>query len=118
MLVDKTNLAGDEVEIGEITFPVSYGKGKEHIHKSIEFFYVLSGELGHTVNGKQHVIKPGMIAITRPGDKVIHTVLSETPLKALVIWVPGDESERLIKNFGYKVLPLSVEKNKKHDLDN
>ena len=110
-LVDKTNLGGNEVEVGETTFPRELWKRKRTIRNSVEFFYVLSGVLGHTVNGKQHVIIPGMIAITRPGDKVIHTVLSETPVKALVISVPGDESERPIKNFGYKALPLSLEKN-------
>ncbi len=102
MLVEESNLGGKEVEIAEITFPVSYGKGSEHIHKSLEIFYVLSGELGHTVNGKLNVIKPGMMAIARPGDSVIHSVRSDIPVKALVIWAPAGEANRLVENFGYK----------------
>lgn len=94
MLVESSNLGGDEVEIGEVTFPVA-AQGGDHVHGSHEIFYVLSGVLEHVVNGEAHRLEPGMIGIVRQGDTVAHRVASEEPVKALVIWAPGGEAERL-----------------------
>ena len=101
ILVESTNLGGTEVDIGEITFPVGSGSGGGggHRHAAVEIFYILSGEFEHTVNGESHVLTPGMVGIVRPGDEVIHKVLSEEPVKALVIWAPGGEAERLANFF-------------------
>ncbi len=106
MLVDATNLGGAELDIAEITIPVAYGQGGEHHHGSMEIFYVLSGTFGHTVNGERHVLTPGTVGIVRPEDTVAHSVESDTPVKALVIWVPGGESSRLVKDFGYQATPI------------
>ncbi|MFQ5678953.1 MAG: cupin domain-containing protein [Gemmatimonadota bacterium] len=90
------NLGGEEVEIGEITFPVGAGAGRRsHRHAHVEIFYVLSGRLDHIVNGTSHLLEPGMVGIVRPGDEVVHRVASETPVRALVIWAPGGEIERI-----------------------
>ncbi len=100
ILVEASNLGGAEVEIGEITFPPGPPPlGEGHLHGSIEIFYVLSGELDHIVNGESHVLTPGMVGIVRPGDRVKHQVNSSTPVKALVIWAPGGEVERLARFF-------------------
>lgn len=103
MLVERSNLGGDEVEIGEVTFPAGYASQAHHHH--LEIFYVLSGTLEHIVNGRSHLIKPGMVAIVRGSDPVIHRVASKTPVKALVVWAPGGEADRLARFL--KVLPLT-----------
>lgn len=100
ILVESSNLGGAEVEIGEITFPPAPpSPGEGHLHGAIEIFYVLSGELDHIVNGESHVLTPGMVGIVRPGDRVKHQVNSSTPVKALVIWAPGGEVDRLAQFF-------------------
>jgi hypothetical protein len=40
-----------------------------------------------------------MVGIVRPGDSVSHRVVSEEPVRALVIWAPGGEVERLARFF-------------------
>ncbi|MEE8156003.1 MAG: cupin domain-containing protein, partial [Phycisphaerales bacterium] len=61
MLVERSNLGGGEVEIGEITFPVGSGQSRRgHVHGTVEIFYVLSGELDHIVNDQSHILTPGM----------------------------------------------------------
>jgi len=107
MLLEESNFGGSEIEIGEITFPVSYGQGGDHKHGKTEIFYVLSGKLGHRVNGGvNHVLEPGMVGVTREGDTVAHAVLSDEPVKALVIWLPAGEADRLIEEFGYSAQPV------------
>ncbi len=100
MLVEESNLGGDEVELGEITFPVGAGRdGRSHVHGRVEIFYILSGELDHVVNGESHILRPGMVGIVRPGDSVVHHVVSDVPVKALVIWAPGGEADRIASFF-------------------
>jgi quercetin dioxygenase-like cupin family protein len=99
MLVEASNLGGSEVEIGEITFPVGAGQtGGGHRHSRVEIFYVLEGELDHVVNGQSHVLSPGMVGVVRPGDEVVHRVTSQVPVRALVIWAPGGEVDRIAPN--------------------
>lgn len=107
MLVEKSNLGGGEFELGEITFPAGYKKSPPHGHRQVELFYVLSGKLGHTVNGVAHTIEPGMVGIVRPGDRVEHSVESDEPVRGLVIWAPGGEAEMLIKSGVFKPRPLA-----------
>ena len=106
MLLEATNLGGTEIEIGEITLPVSYGKGGDHLHGKMEIFYVLSGRLGHTVNGEPHVLEPGMVGVVREGDSVAHAVLSDEPVKAVIIWLPAGEADRVVREFGYSESPI------------
>ena len=95
MLLEEANLGGKEVEIGEITFPAGVNSG-EHLHGATEIFYVLSGELEHVVDGKSHLLKPGMLGFVRPPAKVNHVVSGKEPAKALVIWAPGGEAHRIV----------------------
>ncbi len=100
MLVEGSNLGGREVEIGEITFPVGSGQSRRgHTHGAVEIFYILSGRLDHIVNDTSHVLEPGMVGIVRPGDTVVHRVVSDVPVKALVIWAPGGEADRIAGDF-------------------
>ncbi len=99
MLVERSNLGGGEVEIGEITFPVGSGQSRRgHVHGTVEIFYVLSGELDHIVNGESHILTPGMVGIVRTGDSVVHRVVGDEPVKALVIWAPGGEIDGIARN--------------------
>ena len=93
MLLDETNLAGDAIEVGEITFPAGASPSPSHQHGAMEIFYVIEGVLGHTVNGEEHRLEPGMVGVVKPGDDIVHHVVSG-PVRAVVIWVPGGESER------------------------
>ena len=100
MLVEESNLGSGEVEIGEITFPVGSGaSGGEHMHGRVEIFYLLSGTFDHVVDGEAHRLTPGMIGIVRPGDNVIHRVIGDEPVRALVIWAPGGEIGRFDSGF-------------------
>lgn len=73
--------------------------GPGHLHESIEIFYILSGEFDHVVNGRSHVLTPGMVGIVRPGDRVLHRVLSNQPVRAIVVWSPGGEAGRIARFF-------------------
>ena len=95
LLLDATNLGSDELEVAEITFPAGANPTRGHAHGAIEIFYVIEGVLGHVVNGELHRIEPGMVGVVRPGDEVMHRVLSEGPVKALVLWAPGGEAARI-----------------------
>lgn len=105
VLVEASNLGGSELDLGEITFPVGPRAERGHRHGSIEIFYVLSGQLDHIVNGQSHVLDPGMVGIVRAGDEVIHHVLSSEPVRALVIWAPGGEAERVSRSFRQRPVP-------------
>lgn len=104
MLVDASNLGRGNVEVGELFLPVAYGEGGVHQHGTLEIFYVLEGVLGHEVNGKAHRLEPGEVGFVKPGDSVKHAVLSEVPVKAVVIWVPGGEANALIEHAGFEVV--------------
>lgn len=100
ILVEASNLGGGEVELGEITFPPGSGAGDaSHTHPRVEIFYILEGTFDHIVNGEAHRLEPGMVGIVRPGDGVIHRVVGDDPVRALVVWAPGGEADRLASFF-------------------
>ncbi len=94
VLLGENNFRENSIEIAEMTLNPGF-KSRSHTHKSAEFFYVLSGELHQEVNGKKSVLKAGHLGIVPANANVIHSVPSETPLKALAIWAPGGELNRL-----------------------
>lgn len=104
MLVEASNLGSGDVEIGEITFPAGSNPQRPHTHGSIEIFYVLEGRLDHVVDGESHLLDPGMVGIVRPGSEVMHRVPGDEPVRALVIWAPGGEADRIAPFF--RVTPL------------
>ncbi len=95
MLLDASNLGSDEIEVAEITFAVGPSATTGHHHGAMEIFYVIEGVLGHVVNGVEHRLEPGMAGVVRPEDEIIHRVLSDEPVKAVVLWVPGGEGDRI-----------------------
>lgn len=98
LLIDENELGGSEVEVGEITFAPGSDSG-DHVHGVTKIFYVLAGELEHIVNGKSYLLKAGMIGYVRPPASVRHRVGNGAPAKALVIWAPGGEGNRIIQNW-------------------
>ena len=106
MLADASNLGSDQIEVGELNLPKGFGESDAHAHTSLEIFYVVEGVLGHTVNGTAHRLSPGMLGFVKPGDSVKHAVLSDGPVRALVIWVPGGEAQRLVDHAGFASEPV------------
>jgi len=105
MLVDQELLPEGEVEVGVLYLPVGYMNSGGHQHGSTEVFYVIEGRLIHVLNGEKHVLEPGTVGIVRKGDTIDHGVEGDVPVKALVIWAPGGEADRLIE-MGFKSAPL------------
>lgn len=95
LLLEAANLGLEDLEVAEITFPVGTDPTRAHRHGATEIFYVVEGVLGHVVNGTSHRLEPGMVGVVRRGDEVEHRVLSEVPVKAVVLWLPGGEADRL-----------------------
>lgn len=95
LVVDKSNLGGNEIEVAEATFPAGTTVGS-HPHRSVEIIYVLSGTYDHEVNGKRYRLTPGMVGIVRPGDRVRHLVPSGTDAKLLILWTPSGEVDRIL----------------------
>lgn len=98
VLVEASNLGSAEVEVAEATFPVGY-RTAGHNHGAIEIFYVVEGILEHTVNGEARILHPGMVGVVRPEDTVVHSTVGDVPVKAVVVWAPGGEAERLARAF-------------------
>ena len=110
-LVERENYGNADVEIAELYLPKTRKsehvvQGMEHKHRSTEIFYVISGRLGHTVNGKKYVIEPGQVGIVHGGEKIIHSVEGDEPVKAIVIWVPGGEAANMIENLTFEEQPI------------
>ncbi len=98
VLIEASNFGGTEVEVAEIVMQPG-GSAATHRHGSHELIYVLEGVLDHVVNGETHRLEPGMVGIVKQGDTVAHKVASATPVKAVLVWAPGGEAERLSKLF-------------------
>ena len=101
MLVDKSNLGSTEIEVGELFLPAGFEGTGGHKHENLEIFYVIEGTLGHEVNGELYRLEVGDVGIVKAGDNVNHTVLSESSMRALVMWVPGKEATVLINRFNF-----------------
>ncbi len=97
LLLDQSNLGGKELEMVELTLPAGEVVGAHH-HGSIEILYVLSGTLGHEVNGEMHMLSPGMVGIVRPEDAVRHVVPKTGDVKLLVIWTPAGEAKKFFEH--------------------
>jgi len=106
LLLDKSNLGGNELEAAEVTLPAGTSV-PSHQHGSVEIIYVLSGVYGHEVNGRLYLLKPGMVGIVRPGDSVRHLVPKSGPAKVLILWAPPGEVAKIFRS-GQGVAPEPV----------
>ncbi|MBI3802111.1 MAG: cupin domain-containing protein [Deltaproteobacteria bacterium] len=68
----------------------------DHLHQSTEIFYILSGELEQTSEGKVQKLTAGMACLVPANTTTHHKVTSKEPVHALVIWAPGGEEQRVV----------------------
>ena len=97
LLLDESNLGGKELEMSELVLPAGAIVGSHH-HGAVEVLYVISGTLGHEVNGEMHMLTPGMVGVVRPEDSVRHIVPKESDVKLLVIWAPAGEARHFFNH--------------------
>ena len=71
----------------------------DHVHQSTEIFYILSGELEQTSEGKVQTLTPGMACLVPANTTTHHKVTSKEPVHALVIWTPGGEEKRVTEGW-------------------
>jgi len=109
LLLNESNLGGKEIEMVEVSLAAGTTVGS-HTHGSLEVVYVLSGTYDHEVNGKRYELTPGMVGIVRPGDHVRHLVPKSGPAKLLIMWVPGGEAAKVLRQpKGVDVAPLAAQ---------
>jgi quercetin dioxygenase-like cupin family protein len=109
LLLNESNLGGKELEMVEVTLAPGTTVGS-HTHGSLEIIYVLSGTYDHEVNGKLYELTAGMVGIVRPGDHVRHLVPKAGPAKLLIMWAPGGEAARVLRQAkGVDVAPVPVQ---------
>ena len=105
LLLEASNLGDSGIEVGEIVFPTGTNPAGGHRHGSTEIFYVVEGVLGHVVNGVDYRLEPGMVGVVKPGDEITHRVLSDIPVRALVLWLPGGEADRIAQADLWTMIP-------------
>ena len=88
LLLDKSNLGGNELEAAELTMPAGTSV-PSHQHGAVEIIYVLAGVYGHEVNGKLYLLKPGMVGIVRPGDVSPDNTISSNAMSDLELEIKG-----------------------------
>ncbi len=93
IVLDDTDLRGNETEIVELTFPPNSDSG-DHRHAVTETFYLLEGELDQVVNGTAVKLTPGKVVSVRSTDQVRHKS-GPNGAKVLVVWAPGGEIARV-----------------------
>jgi quercetin dioxygenase-like cupin family protein len=74
----------------------------DHIHQSTEIFYILSGELEQTSEGKVQKLTAGMACLVPANTTTHHKVTSKEPVHAVVIWAPGGEEQRIVERWQKK----------------
>jgi quercetin dioxygenase-like cupin family protein len=90
-----------DVSIAELVIPPGVDV-PDHVHQSTEIFYILSGELEQTSEGKVQKLTAGMAALVPANTTTHHKVTSKQPVHALVIWAPGGEEQRIVQDWKKK----------------
>jgi quercetin dioxygenase-like cupin family protein len=106
VVLDESNLGGKELEVAEAVFPAGLAV-RNHVHRSVEVIYVLSGIYEHEVNGKLYRLTPGMVGIVRPGDTVRHLVPKDGEARVLILWTPAGEAARVSAGKGTVPAPVA-----------
>jgi quercetin dioxygenase-like cupin family protein len=94
VLIDEHLGGTKEVTIAELTIPAGVDV-PDHVHQPTEIFYILSGELEQTSDGKIQKPTAGMACLVPANSTTHHKVTSKEPVRALVIWAPGGEEKRI-----------------------
>ncbi len=98
VLIDEKLGGTKDVSIAELTIPPGVDV-PDHVHQSTEIFYILSGELEQTSEGKVQKLTAGMAALVPANTTTHHKVTSKEPVRALVIWAPGGEEQRIVERW-------------------
>ncbi len=101
ILIDQHLGGTTELTLGYLVVPPGVDV-PNHIHQSTETFYMLSGEMEQTSEGKVQTLTAGMACLVPANTTTRHTVKSKDPVHALVIWTPGGEEERITKEWQVK----------------
>ncbi len=98
VLIDEKLGGTKDVSIAELVIPPGVDV-PDHIHQSTEIFYILSGELEQTSEGKVQKLTSGMACLMPANTTTHHKVTSKEPVRALVIWAPGGEEKRITEHW-------------------
>lgn len=101
VLIDEHLGGTKDVSVAELVIPPGVDV-PDHIHQSTEIFYILSGELEQTSESKVQKITAGMAALVPANTTTHHKVTSKKPVRALVIWAPGGEEQRIVEHWQKK----------------
>ena len=101
VLIDEHLGGTKDVSIAELTIPPGVDV-PDHVHQATEIFYILSGELEQTSEGKVQKLTAGMAALVPANTTTHHKVTSKKPVRALVIWAPGGEEQRIVERWQKK----------------
>ena len=98
VLIDQHLGGTTDVTLADLVIP-SGADVPDHIHQSTEIFYILSGELEQTSEGKVQKLTAGMACLVPANTTTHHKVTSKEPVHALVIWAPGGEEKRITERW-------------------
>ena len=94
VLIDGKTVGTTKLSVAELTIPAGTSV-PAHTHKSIEVFYIISGELEQTIRGESKRLTAGMSCLVPADTDTLHKVTSKEPVRTLVVWVPGGEEARI-----------------------
>jgi quercetin dioxygenase-like cupin family protein len=97
VLIDERLGGTKDVSIADLVIPPGVDV-PDHVHQSTEIFYILSGELEQTSEGKVQKLTAGMACVVPANTTTHHKVTSKEPAHALVIWAPGGEEKRITEH--------------------
>jgi quercetin dioxygenase-like cupin family protein len=101
VVIDEQLGGTKDVSVAELVIPPGVDV-PDHVHQSTEIFYILSGELEQTSEGKVQKLTAGMAALMPANTTTHHKVTSKKPVHALVIWAPGGEEQRIVEHWQKK----------------
>ncbi len=101
ILIDQHLGGTTELTLGYLVVPPGVDV-PDHIHQSTETFYILSGEMEQTSEGKVQTLSAGMACLVPANTTTRHTVKSKDPVHALVMWTPGGEEKRITEEWQVK----------------
>jgi quercetin dioxygenase-like cupin family protein len=101
VLIDEKLGGTKDVSIADLVIPAGVDV-PDHVHQSTEIFYILSGELEQTSEGKVQKLTAGMACVVPANTTTHHKVTSKKPVHALVIWAPGGEEQRVTEHWEVK----------------
>ena len=102
VLIDERLGGTKDVSIADLVIPPEVDI-PDHVHQSTEIFYILSGKLEQTSEGRVQKLTAGMACVVPANTTTHHKVTSKEPVHALVIWAPGGEEKRITEQWQVKL---------------